>query len=183
MSGDFHDSNSSGPLINRLKYFLTRFQFRWDIRSQSYLHGVQYTPETISAVFAHRGVKGSKFRKKSQRRASLRGDDLCGVQHTVESRAPSSEKISTVCHTLWRSSLRCATYREDHPCGVQHTAETNCTPWSQIEIYTCLWLLLKGQSGEILLGVNISIMREKIWSIKCWFTVLKKNLVWKSKIL
>ena len=31
-----------------------------------------------------------------------------------------------------------------------------------------LWLLLKGQPEEILLGVNTSIMKENI-SIKCWF--------------
>ena len=31
----FYDSNPSGPLINRLKYFRIRFRFRRDIRSQS----------------------------------------------------------------------------------------------------------------------------------------------------
>ena len=31
----FHDSNPSGPLINRLKYFRIRFRFRRNIRSQS----------------------------------------------------------------------------------------------------------------------------------------------------
>ena len=35
MSWDFHVSNTSGPLINRLKYFQIWFQFRRDIRSQS----------------------------------------------------------------------------------------------------------------------------------------------------
>ena len=51
------------------------------------------------------------------------------------------------------------------------------TPQSQtahlgvwIENFTSLWLLLKGPSGEILLGVNTSIMKEKIWSIKSGFT-------------
>ena len=32
----------------------------------------------------------------------------------------------------------------------------------KIEIFVSLWLLLKGQSGEILLEVNTSIMIEKI---------------------
>ena len=39
----------------------------------------------------------------------------------------------------------------------------------KIEFFTCLWLLLKRQSGEILLGVNTSIIKEKNWSIKFWF--------------
>ena len=30
----FHDSNSSGPLINRLKYFRIKFRFHRDIQSQ-----------------------------------------------------------------------------------------------------------------------------------------------------
>ena len=53
--------------------------------------------------------------------------------------------------------------------GLQHTAESSfavCnTPRSQnahrgvkIQIFGSLWLLLKGQSGEFLLGVNYSIM-------------------------
>ena len=44
----------------------------------------------------------------------------------------------------------------------------NCAPQSQTahcgvknEIFVSLWLLLKGQSGEILLGVNTSINKEK----------------------
>ena len=53
-----------------------------------------------------------------------------------------------------------------------HTAEVCNIPLRQtahrgvkIEIFSCLWLLLKGQSIENLLGV-----KEKIWNIKCWFT-------------
>ena len=34
----------------------------------------------------------------------------------------------------------------------------------KIEIFVSLWLLLKGQSGEILLGVNTSTMKDKILS-------------------
>ena len=48
--------------------------------------------------------------------------------------------------------------------GVQLSAETNST--LQVKIFTCLWLLLKGQLVEILLGVNSSIMKEKILGIK-----------------
>ena len=39
----------------------------------------------------------------------------------------------------------------------------------KIEIYVSLWLLFKVQSGEILLGVNTSIMNEKIWRKKIEF--------------
>ena len=59
----FYDSNIYGPLINRLKYFRSRFWFCWDIRSQSsfcavqcathhweYLSGVLNTTEIISTV-------------------------------------------------------------------------------------------------------------------------------------
>ena len=67
---------------------------------------------------------------------------------------------------------------------MHHTMESSdpntavrITPQSQtahlgvwIENFTSLWLLLKGPSGEILLGVNTSIMKEKIWSIKSGFT-------------
>ena len=36
------------------------------------------------------------------------------------------------------------------------------TPGVRIENFAGLWLLLMGQSEEILLGVNTSIMKEKI---------------------
>ena len=42
-----------------------------------------------------------------------------------------------------------------------------------IEIFTCLWMILKGQSGEILSVVTTSIFKEKILIKKyktCWFT-------------
>ena len=41
----------------------------------------------------------------------------------------------------------------------------------KIEIIFSLWLLLKGQSGEILFcGERIYIMKENIWIIKSGFT-------------
>ena len=75
----FHDSNPSGPLINRLKYFRILFRFRQDFRSQSCLRGVQHTKEIISAVCYIP-------RKSSQRCATYRGrgDYLRDVQHTAE---------------------------------------------------------------------------------------------------
>ena len=64
----FHDSNPSGPRINRLKYFLILFQFRRDILIFKKLRGVWHTAESDSAVrntpwsqaprsATHRGVK------------------------------------------------------------------------------------------------------------------------------
>ena len=85
--------------------------------------------------------------------ASHRGVQLRGVHHTME-----VIKIS------------------QKGCGVHHTAESNCTPQSQtvhcrvkIKIFVSLWLLLKWQSGEILLEVNTSIRKEKIWRTIFWF--------------
>ena len=53
--------------------------------------------------------------------------------------------------SLLRDRSSCSSY-----CGVKlHTAE------SKIEIFVSLWLLLKGQSGEILVGVNTSIMKVR----------------------
>ena len=46
----FHDSNPSGPLINRPKCFRIIFRFRWDIQSQSCLHSVQPTTEEKNFV-------------------------------------------------------------------------------------------------------------------------------------
>ena len=58
-------------------------------------------------------------------------------------------------YSIRKLSLRCATHR-----GIK------------FEIFTCLWLLLKRQSGEILLEVNTSIMKEKIWRKR--FDLLRK---------
>ena len=70
---------------------------------------------------------------------------------------------------MWILFYNCVSHRGDDLCthqrddlrGVQHTAEINCTPRKQNRI---LYL-----SMVALLGVNASIMKEKIWSIICWF--------------
>ena len=67
---------------------------------------------------------------------------------------PTAELSSAVCITLRSQNAHC---------GVK------------IEIFVSLWLVLKGQWGEILLGVNISIIKEKI--------LRKKILFAKTKIL
>ena len=83
--------------------------------------------------------------------------------------------ISFLKKTPW-----CDAHRRVNLCRVHHTAESSsavCIPprsqtahhRARIKIFESLWLLLKGQSGEILLGVNTSIMKEKIWRIKFWF--------------
>ena len=46
----FYDSNPSGPLINRLKYFRIRFRFRQDVQSLCNLRVNKF-------CYAHRGVK------------------------------------------------------------------------------------------------------------------------------
>ena len=88
-----------------------------------------------------------------------------------------TKMISTVCNIPQRSSSRCATYSGDYLHGVHHTAEMTTVHTTEtissmcniprryiahcrikIVIFTCLWLLLKRQQGEIeiLLGVNTS---------------------------
>ena len=51
-------------------------------------------------------------------------------------------------------------FRGNDLSGVQHTAEINCTPRNQNR--NLHLFLLKRQSGEILFGVNTSIMKKKI---------------------
>ena len=82
----------------------------------------------------------------------------------------------TCIHTAIKSADAMSTLH-----AVEHqTAESNSavciTPRSQtahrgvkIEISVSLWLLLNGQSGEILLGVNTSIIKQKIWRKKIWY--------------
>ena len=80
---------------------------------------------------------------------------------------PSAKSSSAVCITPRCQASRCASYHGVKLRCVHHTAESNCTPHGvKIENFAGLWLLLRGQSGEILLGVNTSIMKEKILNIK-----------------
>ena len=126
--------------------FLQRSQALW---CASYcgvkLRGVLYTWESSSAVCcapgsqalwcdAHRGSQGYQLSQKTPRCASHCRVKLCGV-------LPTAESSFAVCCALGSQAPRCASHS-----GVK------------IEIYGSLWLLLKGQSGEFLLGVNYSIM-------------------------
>ena len=84
---------------------------------------------------------------------------------------------------IWTSLIpRCAYHRRVKLCRVHPTAESSSVVWSQtahhgvkIEIFVSLWLLSKGQSREILLGVNTSIMNERIWRTFVWFA--KPNML------
>ena len=134
----FHDSNPSGPLINRLKYFHIIFLLRPNIQIFMKLHGVHPTAESIPTVCI---IPQSRvfqiLKKKNPPCAPHRRVNLRGVH-------PTAETIS-----------RCASYRGDNLCCVHLESKLN----------SCLWLLLKGQSGQILPLVNTFIMKEKIWSI------------------
>ena len=112
----FHDLNPSRPLINRLKYFRTRFRFHQDIQIFKKLRSVHPTVESSSVVCipplsqapscaSHHGVKKSKFLKK-----------LCGVQ---------------LCIPLRSQAPWCASHCEVKLLGVK------------IEIFVSLWLKRK----------------------------------------
>ena len=92
------------------------------------------------------------------------------------------ESISVVCITPLSQSPWCPLHRFrsisavcSHCQSPHHTTEPNFTAQSQNKNLAGLWLLLKGQSGEILLGMKPSIMKEKNWSIKSRFT---KPTIW-----
>ena len=101
----FHDSNPSGPLINRPKYFRIQLRFCQDIqifkipRCAAYggvkLCGVHPTAESSSAVCITPWSQVMKSSPKTPRCASHCGVRLLGltVHHTKESR-------SAVCITL-----------------------------------------------------------------------------------
>ena len=85
----------------------------------------------------------------------------------------TTESSSTVCIPPRSQAPQCASYCGVKLCGVLPTAESSSavciSPQIQIahrrvkiEIFVSLWLFLKGQSGEILLRVNTSIMKDKI---------------------
>ena len=96
------------------------------------LPGVHPTVESSSAVCMTPGSQVIKISQKAPRCAFHCGVKLCSVH-------PSAESSSSVCITR-RSQMA---HR-----GVK------------IEIFVSLWLLLKGQSREILLGVNTSIIDD-----------------------
>ena len=82
-------------------------------------------------------------------------------------------KSSAVCIPPRRQAPRCASYCKVKLllCITQRSQTAH--RGVKIEIFVSLWLLLKGPSGEILLGVNTSITIEMILSKKIWFTVNK----------
>ena len=69
-----------------------------------------------------------------------------------------------MCIILQSQALRCASHW-----GVHFASHQTEHREVKIQIFVILWLLLKGQSGEILLGVNTSIMKGKIWRTFVWF--------------
>ena len=93
-SSFIHDSNPSGQLINRLKYFRIWFRYPRDILSQSFLRGVQHTAEMISAVcnILQKSSPRCTPRRSSPGYVAHHWDSLRGVQQTAEI-------ISTVCIT------------------------------------------------------------------------------------
>ena len=91
----------------------------------------------------HRGVKCTKFLKKTRWCASHCRVKLRGVHHTME----SSSVVCNVHPTAELSSAVCIT-----------TQSQNAHHRVKIEIFVAL--LLKGQSGEILLGVKTSIIKK-----------------------
>ena len=115
---------------------------------------------------------------KTARCASHRRVKLRSVHYTAKSSAPNFSKNCVVCITAKSQALRCAS-PSCHGVrlrGVHPTTESNCTLRSQIRKFR--WSLvafkvLKGQSGEILLGVNTSIMKEKIGRTHFWFATPK----------
>ena len=82
----------------------------------------------------------------------------CGVHHSAESwKKYLKNRNSAVCIKPWSQTAHC---------GVR------------IDIFESLSLLLKRQSGKILLWVNKSIMKEKIWRTIFWFAKPKILTLW-----
>ena len=115
----FHDSNPSGPLINRPKYFRIQLRFCQDIQIFKKLRGVHPTAESDSAVCCIR-------RSQALRCASHRRVKLGCVHHTVESSDEKFSKNSEVCIPLWSQTPRfdCASYHGVKICVLHHTSES-----------------------------------------------------------
>ena len=77
---------------------------------------------------------------------------------------PTAESSYAMCIPPLSQATRCASHCGVKLRGVHHTRSQTALGGVKIEIIVSLWLLLKGQSSEILLGVNTSTMKEKIWS-------------------
>ena len=61
---------------------------------------------------------------------------------------------------------RCESHR-----GVHHTVESNCTPGSQNRKFCLPLVAFKKTIRRNPFKGDTFIMKEKIWSIKCWFTI------------
>ena len=105
------------------------------------------------------------FLKKQHIRTSL--TPQCASHRRVELR--SVHRCASHCGVKWSKFLK--KLHGVHP-AAESSSKVCITPQSQtahhgvkIEILVSLWLLLKGQFGEILLGLNTSIIKEKNWRI------------------
>ena len=90
---------------------------------------------------------------------------------------PTIESDSLVCIPPWSQAPRCASYHSQalrsQGSAVHITLRSqNAHSGVKIKILVSHWLLLKGQSGQILLRVNTSIIEEKIWRKIVWFAKL-----------
>ena len=119
------------------------------------LCGVRHTAESIDQKFL-----------KILLCASHRGVKLRCVHHTTELDSlwvcipPQSLQCASY-HTAESSSAVCILPRSQAPlCASHHGVKLHKAESTSKSL--SLWLLLKGQSEEILLGMNISIMKEKI---------------------
>ena len=145
----FHDSNPSRPLINRLKCFWIRLQFRWDIRIFKKLHGcashcgvrlcgVHHTAEASNKykkflsqsvmkcsrnLFYFRSFSKTWSRKVLQIWKHEKTDIF--KQVWLLSVHPTAESSSAVCFPPWSQAPLCLSH------CVHHTAELNCTQRSQ----------------------------------------------------
>ena len=150
---------------------------------ESFLLKTFFDKNKVERRSKYENTKNGHFRiSLTPRCASHCGVELRGVHHSAESSSavciiPRSQGYQLPQKTPQCASYRvvklrgvqCASYRGVELRDVHHTAELSSavciTPRSQtahcgvkIEIIGSLWLLLKGHSGKILLGVNYSIM-------------------------
>ena len=122
----FHDSNPSGPLINRLKYFQIRFRFRRDIQILKKLRIVHPTVESDSAVCVYTVESDSTVC------ITLRSQAPRCASHPRVKWWTVLKKLRGVHLTAESSFAECiisqsASYREVWIHGVHHTEESDST--------------------------------------------------------
>ena len=133
-----HDSNPSGPLINRLKYFRIQFQYRWDIKSQRLKN---LTPRCAS----HGGVKILVIASQKNFFKSFLSCNMCSPLKGFLPTVPLRPTRDSQKFWFWLRSVqfdsavcsltpRCDTHRGAWLRGGMHNEELNsavwCTPWS-----------------------------------------------------